>query len=97
VSVADLIRQSIDEFIQASAGLGDQERWQRAIAAAGKYSSGKTDVAVNHDDHLADLIRDGLRNCSVAPAGSTDPAGIWQAQASLPGMRLGLSSPSRTV
>ncbi len=54
VSVAELIRQSVDEFIHASAGLSDQERRRRAAAAAGKFGSGKTDVAVRHDDYLAE-------------------------------------------
>jgi hypothetical protein len=54
VSVAELIRQSVDSFIQSSAGLDDQERRRRAIAAAGKFRSGKDDVAVNHDNYLAE-------------------------------------------
>jgi hypothetical protein len=54
VPVAELIRQSVDSFIRSSAGLDDRERRRRAIAAAGKFHSGKSDVAVNHDDYLAE-------------------------------------------
>jgi predicted DNA-binding protein len=54
VSVAELIRQSVDSFIRSSAGLGDQERRQRAIAAAGKFRSGQDDIAVKHDHYLAE-------------------------------------------
>jgi hypothetical protein len=54
VPVAELIRQSVDSFIRSSAGLDDQERRRRAIAAAGKFHSGKGDVAVNHDDYLTE-------------------------------------------
>ncbi len=58
VSVAELIRQSVDSFIRSSAGLDDRERRRRAIAAAGKYRSGKKDVAVNHDDYLTRAFSD---------------------------------------
>jgi predicted DNA-binding protein len=54
VPVAELIRQSVDNFIRSSVGLDDLERRRRALAAAGKFHSGKSDVAVNHDDYLAE-------------------------------------------
>lgn len=54
VPVAKLIRQSVDSFLQSSVGLDDQERRRRAIAAAGKFRSGQNDVAINHDDYLAE-------------------------------------------
>ena len=54
VSVAELIRQSVDSFIHLSDGLDDRERRRRAIAAAGKFRSGQDDIAANHDHYLAE-------------------------------------------
>lgn len=54
VPVAELIRQSVDNFLRSSVGLDDQERRWRAITAAGKFRSGQNDVAVNHDNYLAE-------------------------------------------
>ena len=54
VPVAELIRQSVDSYIRSSIGLDDQERRRRAIAAAGKFRSGQTDVSVDHDRYLAE-------------------------------------------
>jgi predicted DNA-binding protein len=54
VPVAELIRQSVDNFIRSSVGLDDLERRRRAMTAAGRFHSGKSDVAVNHDDYLAE-------------------------------------------
>lgn len=54
VSVAELIRQSVDSLIRSSAGLSDEERRRRAIAAAGKFRSGQMNIATHHDDYLAE-------------------------------------------
>jgi hypothetical protein len=54
VPVAELIRQSVDSFIRSSVGLDDLERRRRAMTAAGRFHSGKSDIAVNHDDYLAE-------------------------------------------
>ena len=54
VSVAELVRQSVDHFIQSSTGLDDRERRRRAMAAAGKFHSGQADIAARHDDYLAE-------------------------------------------
>jgi Ribbon-helix-helix protein, copG family len=52
-SVADLIRQGVDQYLAGQSGLGREERIERAISLAGKFSSGLTDVSANHDRHLA--------------------------------------------
>jgi hypothetical protein len=53
LSVAELIRQSVDTV--ASAGAVDaQTRRQRAIAVAGRFRSGKRDVSAEHDRYLAE-------------------------------------------
>jgi hypothetical protein len=53
VSIAAVIRDAVDEVIDG----GDwPERRRRALAAAGRFSSGRTDVSVDHDEHLADAF-----------------------------------------
>jgi hypothetical protein len=51
-SVAELIRQSVDDLIRRSASVDMAERRRRAIAAAGRFRSGQTDIAERHDDYL---------------------------------------------
>jgi hypothetical protein len=54
VSVAELIRQSVDSLIRSSTGVSEEERRRRAIAAAGKFRSGQNDIATHHDDYLTE-------------------------------------------
>ena len=53
-SVADLIRQGVDQYLAGRVELGREERIERAIRVAGKFSSGRSDVSANHDRHLAE-------------------------------------------
>ena len=59
VSMAELIRQSVDALIRSSTGIGisDEERRRRAIAAAGRFRSGTSDVSSEHDRHLVEAFR----------------------------------------
>ncbi len=56
-SVADLIRQSIDHLIQQPGGVDDVEKRQRAIAAAGRFHSGRSDVSIEHDQYLTEAYQ----------------------------------------
>jgi hypothetical protein len=53
-SVAELVRQSVDSFIAQSIGVSADERRRRAIAAIGRFGSGRSDVSAQHDAHLAE-------------------------------------------
>ena len=54
-SVAELIRISLDTMLRAG-GIRDQDVLrQKASTAAGKLS-GPDDLAINHDDYLADAL-----------------------------------------
>ena len=55
-SVANLIRQGVDQYLAGRSDFGREERIERAIAVAGKFSSGRRDVSVNHDRHLAEAF-----------------------------------------
>lgn len=57
-SMAELIRQSVDELLRREAGADAAERRRRAIDAAGRYRSGRSDVAGRHDDYLAEAYRE---------------------------------------
>ena len=54
VSVAELIRQAVDMFIDQSGPVDDAERRRRAIAVAGRFRSGVTDVSSEHDRYLVE-------------------------------------------
>lgn len=56
-SVAELIRQSVDNFILQSTGVSADERRRRAIAAIGRYDSGRSDISTKHDEYLAEAYR----------------------------------------
>jgi hypothetical protein len=55
-SVAALIREGVDHYLAGRSELGREERIERAIGIAGKFSSGLNDVSANHDRHLAEAF-----------------------------------------
>jgi len=58
VSVAALIREGVDAVIERRAKPSREELVRRALAVAGKYSSGVPDLAVNHDEYLDEGYRE---------------------------------------
>jgi hypothetical protein len=54
ISVAELIRQGIDFYLRSQKSLTLEERRANAVAAAGRYRSGKSDLSKRHDEHLAE-------------------------------------------
>lgn len=57
VSMAELIRQSVDSFVKVAAGADPAERKKRAMAIAGRFRSGVRDLAKNHDRYLNEAYR----------------------------------------
>lgn len=55
VSMAELIRRSVDDFLAARRPLDTGERKRHALAVIGRFHSGLSDVSVNHDRYLADV------------------------------------------
>lgn len=53
-SVAELIRQAAEDLLRQTSLLGRAERKERAVAAAGRFHSGKKDISAEHDDYLAE-------------------------------------------
>jgi hypothetical protein len=57
VSVAELIRQSVDALVRSSREVDAEERRRRAIAAAGRFHSGASDISVKHDEYLVEAFQ----------------------------------------
>ncbi len=56
VSVAELFRQGVEVLLRSN-GISPEEQRQRAIAVAGRFHSGQSDLSVNHDNHLAEVYK----------------------------------------
>lgn len=54
VSVAELIRRSVDDYIRSAGRLTLAEKKRRALSVVGVASSGVDDLGVNHDKYLAE-------------------------------------------
>lgn len=54
VSVAEVIRRSIDAYARSDYQRDTEQRRQRALAVVGKYASEPNDTSVNHDYYLAE-------------------------------------------
>jgi hypothetical protein len=51
-SVAELVRRAVDRLLASSAG-GRAGARRRAVAVVGRFASGRSDVAEEHDRYLA--------------------------------------------
>jgi glycerol dehydrogenase-like iron-containing ADH family enzyme len=58
LSVAELIRQAVDNLLKSSVMVNIEERRRRALAAAGRFSSGLRDLSTEHDKYLAEAFED---------------------------------------
>jgi hypothetical protein len=55
-SIADLIREGVDQYLAGRSELNREEVVERAIRVAGRFSSGRSDVSASHDKHLAEAF-----------------------------------------
>ncbi len=53
-SVSDLVRRALDTWLEGQEAPGAEIQRERAMAAAGRFASGRQDVAERHDHCLAD-------------------------------------------
>lgn len=51
VSIAELVRQGVERILAEDE---DAEKWRRAEALIGRFHSGHTDIAAEHDRYLAE-------------------------------------------
>jgi hypothetical protein len=57
VSVAELVREGVDEVIKGSRGLSWEEKRRRALSVVGKYR-GPSDLSERHDEYFAEAVMD---------------------------------------
>ena len=55
VSISELIRQGVDVILAQVNDRSLDDLYTRAARTAGRFSSGKKDVAVRHDDYLSEM------------------------------------------
>ena len=53
-SMAELIRQAVDQLLRSASIVDPAERKRRALEAAGRFSSDVTDLSTQHDRYLAE-------------------------------------------
>jgi hypothetical protein len=58
VSMAAIIRDSVDVVLHSRGAVSRDEQIQRALAVVGRFHSGKSDISVHHDDYLAESYGD---------------------------------------
>lgn len=56
VSMAELIRQSVDLFLLSAGSTDDGQLRMRALAASGRFHSGRSDIASSHDEYLPEAF-----------------------------------------
>jgi hypothetical protein len=56
-SIAELVRQGVELYLDTQHQPDRGRQIERALRAAGKYSSGAKDVSANHDRYLAEAFR----------------------------------------
>ena len=56
VSMAELIRQSVDLFVRTTVIVDDVEQRRRALQASGRFHSGCPNIAATHDDYLEEAF-----------------------------------------
>jgi len=55
-AVAELVRMSIDSFLQKEVGISRERKRARAKSAAGRFASSLADVSAEHDKYLAEAF-----------------------------------------
>jgi len=58
LSVAEVIRQSVNAVLKASNIVDAEEQRKAAAEIVGRFASGKSDVSSNHDSYLAEAFRE---------------------------------------
>ena len=54
ISMAELIRRSVDQLLESQETVDWEERKRRALLIAGLFASDVPDLSTNHDEYLAE-------------------------------------------
>lgn len=57
VSMAEMIRRAVARFLETAAPAGSADRYSRALAATGRFRSGRRDLSARHDAAFAEAAR----------------------------------------
>jgi len=57
VSMAEMVRQAVDYFLQMAESANAEEQRKQAIAIAGRFHSGRSGLSAKHDEHLAEIYK----------------------------------------
>ena len=57
-SIADLVREGMDQYLHSQQGQDRDEIVKRALRAVGRFSSGRKDISKRHDHYLAEAFRE---------------------------------------
>ena len=57
-STSELIRNGVDQYLAGRRVSKPEDRIERAIRVAGRFSSGVADVSAAHDRHLAEAFHE---------------------------------------
>lgn len=58
ISMAEVIRRAVDDWLLTYSGLSPEERKERALSVIGRFNSGLGNLAKNHDAYLAEAYDD---------------------------------------
>jgi predicted transcriptional regulator len=53
VSMAAVIRDAVDQYVERESAGSLDERWRRSLAAVGGFRSGASDLSQRHDEEFA--------------------------------------------
>ncbi len=56
VSLSEVVRRLVEQTARSISRASGEERRARAVAVAGRFSSGRHDVSAEHDRHLSEAI-----------------------------------------
>jgi hypothetical protein len=59
ISVSELIRRSVDHYLQTRRGFSKEERKQQLLSVIGIGESGIIDLGASHDKYLAEIYAAG--------------------------------------
>jgi len=57
VSMAEMIRRAVARFLETSSKPEAGDRYERALAAAGRFRSGRRSLSARHDAEFAEAAR----------------------------------------
>ena len=61
ISIAELIRRSVDQYLGGKPITNREELKRQAVSIVGKYSSGQDDIGINHDKYLAEIYAESAQ------------------------------------